>query len=154
MTNPWTVILEARLERLWREGVTTQKIAADLGTSKNSVIGKAHSLGLPPRQSPIIRVYGPPPPPKASRFRRPEQPTIPKVRTVAPAPAAPAAPMKPRYAHCQFIKNAGFPWLFCDHPADRGTYCSDHHTQCHQKIIGDIDLAPWLPSRRGHEAGL
>lgn len=43
------------LRRLWLEGKTASEIALELGPgfSRNSVIGKAHRLGLPPRPSPL-----------------------------------------------------------------------------------------------------
>jgi GcrA cell cycle regulator len=39
------------LERLWAEGLGTEQIADRLGLTKNAVIGKAHRLGLPRRES-------------------------------------------------------------------------------------------------------
>jgi len=50
----WTEEAIARLRELWASGVSCTAIARELGTgSKNSVIGKVHRLGLPPRQSPL-----------------------------------------------------------------------------------------------------
>ena len=43
------------LRLLWDEGVSTPEIGRRLGRSKNSVVGRAHRLGLPARPSPIIR---------------------------------------------------------------------------------------------------
>ena len=39
-----------RLRTLWDEGLSCRKIAYDLDTTKNAVIGKAHRLGLPARE--------------------------------------------------------------------------------------------------------
>jgi GcrA cell cycle regulator len=51
----WTTERVAKLERLWQEGLTTAEIGRLLGISKNAVVGKAHRLRLPSRQSPIRR---------------------------------------------------------------------------------------------------
>lgn len=44
-----------RLRILWDEGLSTLEIARRLGVSKNAVVGKAHRLGLPPREPPVRR---------------------------------------------------------------------------------------------------
>lgn len=55
ISQEWPVKTIARLRGLWDEGLSTSKIAKQLGRSKNSVVGKAHRLNLPSRPSPIIR---------------------------------------------------------------------------------------------------
>lgn len=57
----WTQERVAKLERLWQEGLTTAEIGRALGISKNAVVGKAHRLRLPSRQSPIRREAKPAP---------------------------------------------------------------------------------------------
>ena len=49
----WTPERIGNLENLWAEGHSTAEIGRRLGVSKNAVVGKAHRLGLPGRQSPI-----------------------------------------------------------------------------------------------------
>ena len=49
----WPDAMIQRLRTLWDEGHSTGKIAARLGVSKNSIVGKAHRLALPGRPSPI-----------------------------------------------------------------------------------------------------
>ncbi len=49
----WTEEKVAELTRLWKEGCPTGEIGKRLGVSKNSVVGKAHRLGLDSRPSPI-----------------------------------------------------------------------------------------------------
>ena len=51
----WTANRCAFLEILWCNGATAREIADALGTTKNSVIGKAHRMKLPPRRNPIKR---------------------------------------------------------------------------------------------------
>ncbi len=45
----------APLRKLWAEGKTGTEIAIELGTTRNTVIGKVHRLKLPGRPSPIVR---------------------------------------------------------------------------------------------------
>ena len=49
----WTPERIGELEKLWAEGLSTAEIGRRLGVSKNAVVGKAHRLRLPGRQSPI-----------------------------------------------------------------------------------------------------
>ena len=51
--SPWTPELDERLSALWSQGLTAQMIATALGVSKNSVVGRARRLDLPPRPNPI-----------------------------------------------------------------------------------------------------
>ena len=53
--QPWTVVQLAELDRLWRRGDTASAIGRVLGKTKNSIIGKAHRMGLTSRPSPIVR---------------------------------------------------------------------------------------------------
>lgn len=46
---------EATLRQLWTEGHATAEIGRRMGRSKNSIVGHAHRMDLPPRPSPIIR---------------------------------------------------------------------------------------------------
>ena len=41
------------LTELWSQGVPANEIGRRLGATKNAVVGKAHRLGLPRRESPI-----------------------------------------------------------------------------------------------------
>lgn len=49
----WTEEKIAELTRLWGEGHSTAEIGRRMGCTKNVIVGKAHRLGLPARQSPI-----------------------------------------------------------------------------------------------------
>ncbi|RME94607.1 MAG: hypothetical protein D6773_19395, partial [Alphaproteobacteria bacterium] len=46
----WTDELSAELERLWGDGLTASRIAAELGVTKGAVIGRANRMGLPARK--------------------------------------------------------------------------------------------------------
>lgn len=58
----WTGAAIAKLRQLWATGMSTVKMAAEIGVSKNALVGKAHRLNLPPRPSPIRRGDGAPKP--------------------------------------------------------------------------------------------
>lgn len=49
----WSAHEVAIIRLLWQTGITAAGIANRLGTTRNSVIGKARRLGLAPRPSPI-----------------------------------------------------------------------------------------------------
>ena len=75
------VSMVERLRLLWAEGRPASKIAAELGISKNAVIGKANRLGLAPRLSPLPatsstrgRVALKPRPPQPPSWPRPPGP--------------------------------------------------------------------------------
>ncbi len=53
MTTDWTSERTEQLVALWKEGIPTSQMGRRLGVTKNAVVGKAHRLGLPKRQSPI-----------------------------------------------------------------------------------------------------
>ena len=53
MAVDWTPERTEFLVKLWNEGIPTSQIGRELGVTKNSVVGKAHRLGLAKRQSPI-----------------------------------------------------------------------------------------------------
>lgn len=58
--SPWTPALKCQLAALWMQAepkLSTAEIGRAMGISKNAVVGMAHRMNLPPRQSPIIRVY-------------------------------------------------------------------------------------------------
>ena len=54
----WTDEAIAKLRTLWAEGLSTAEIGRRLNISKNAVVGKAHRLNLPGRESPIHRQQG------------------------------------------------------------------------------------------------
>jgi GcrA cell cycle regulator len=61
MSFMWTATNLQHLREMWGKGVTAAQIAAAIGNpSRNSVVGKAHRLGLAGRPSPIKRMEGEP----------------------------------------------------------------------------------------------
>lgn len=51
--SPWTAEMDARLATMWGAGLSSARIGAELGLTKNAVIGRARRRGLPARPSPI-----------------------------------------------------------------------------------------------------
>src|SRR5215467_13294409 len=56
MTFAWTKEQDDRLTELWNAGDSAATIGAIFGTSRNSVIGRAHRLKLSSRASPRVLV--------------------------------------------------------------------------------------------------
>lgn len=52
----WTEDQDAKLRRLWADGLSSAQIGAAMRMTKNAVVGRAHRLKLPPRPSPIVPV--------------------------------------------------------------------------------------------------
>ena len=108
----WTDEDVASLTKLWADGIPAASIANTLKTTKNSVVNKAHRLGLQsrkqePRTSP-------------QRFIR---------RGLAPKVDLPD-PLKPRTEDpvCTFLSGKEKPWVRCTAPARPGSsYCPEHH---------------------------
>jgi hypothetical protein len=73
----WTEQMIARLRELWAEGHSTAEIGRRMGIGKNSVVGKAHRLGLPARLNPIDRSVSDRQPKPLHRPRH----TLPRERT-------------------------------------------------------------------------
>ena len=44
-----------KLTKLWEQGLSITQIGIRLGVTRNAVVGKVHRMGLPKRQSPIVR---------------------------------------------------------------------------------------------------
>jgi len=122
----WTDENVETLKRLWEEGLSTSQIAAALGDpgAKNSIIGKAHRIGLTPRRS----SYGPkqiaPPkvkPPRTSSGAIPRngrsgmsQPKCKLVATQSEPLPDPCSPAPDSLMLGYFEPNAGCRYLFGD----------------------------------------
>ena len=69
----WTEERLEALKELWAQGLSITQIGLKLGLSRNAVVGKVHRMGLPKRQSPIVRSNKP----KAPRAPIPRRRTVP-----------------------------------------------------------------------------
>lgn len=80
------------LRELWAQGISTAEIGRRLRTSKNSVVGKAHRLGLDARQSPIRSIDRAKRAALETAIRRPAF-TLPPLESVS-RPVEPIAPRR------------------------------------------------------------
>ncbi|HEY2132219.1 MAG TPA: GcrA family cell cycle regulator [Acetobacteraceae bacterium] len=153
----WTADEQALVTQLWAEGHSMGQIARRIGRSKNSVVGKAHRLGLPSRPSPIQRA-GYVPSKRAKRARRAGSVTLaplaslvaaPKPPRKSPVPAPIRAPktespaeIRPgRVEPCCFIMSVK-PVRYCDSPSMGGRpYCPAHWAICHTGTRASDPLA-------------
>lgn len=90
--SPWPE-RDGELEVFWAEGHSTQEIARRMHITKNSVVGRAHRLHLPPRPSPIIRSGLPSVRRQPARVTGPPLPVLASMAGGAPIARAVAAPV-------------------------------------------------------------
>jgi GcrA cell cycle regulator len=82
--SAWPAERIARLRVLWDQSLSTTRIAADLGTTKDAVVGMAHRQKLAARPNPTLpREVKAQPAPRAPRAMLP---TLPSARVAPPAP--------------------------------------------------------------------
>ena len=55
VVSGWTEERLEQLTKLWSQGLSITQIGLKLGVTRNAVVGKVHRMGLPKRQSPIVR---------------------------------------------------------------------------------------------------
>lgn len=148
----WTEARTDRLTELWSEGFSASQIGAEMGVTRNSVIGKVHRLklnlraGLGERKAVPHRTRSP----RRSRgctepqgFRearlRSKLETQPRQAT----PFAPAKPVIPKpeskrltlaelhAGMCKYIEDDFPPYTYCGHFADAGSpWCGFHYALC------------------------
>lgn len=136
--SKWTEASVRQLCELWPDAsLSAAEIGRRMGMSKNMVVGKAHRLELPGRESPIKR-SSTPRVPQPHRLK-PTATLAPLSSMVTPLPAvgalAPLPPPKPiaiRTERCAFPLSDGRPWRFCEAIAEYGSpYCTKHHRICY-----------------------
>lgn len=124
----WTPERIARLRELWDSGMQSSAIALDLGTTRNSVLGKAHRLKLPSRPMPRSPFVQPDAPPEVS-YR--EAMDIDALRAHAETRRAYKLPIPVgavgRAPTCQWTDSNRKPWVFCGCKSAAGySYCDAH----------------------------
>ena len=55
VVSVWNKERLGQLTKLWGQGLSITQIGLKLGVTRNAVVGKVHRMGLPKRQSPIVR---------------------------------------------------------------------------------------------------
>jgi GcrA cell cycle regulator len=149
MTSPWPTH-DATLRKLWTEGHSIAEIGRRMGLSKNAVVGRAHRLDLPSRETPIRRGDGPtkPPKPRVVAKGAVTPPKLAVVETVAPEPpTVEPTPLRaiiraPATRPCCFP--LGHPetpsFRFCEADGVPGKpYCEAHCAVAYQRVPNWID---------------
>jgi hypothetical protein len=134
--NFWTSERIKILQEQWAAGTSARAIAAQLGSGRNAVIGKANRLGLATHVAARLR--------KAQAKRGPKKGSCDTTRKQArapggrPLPQAPLAEARPiRFAdllqyHCRYAVTDDAPFLFCGDVRQRKSpYCAFHHALSH-----------------------
>lgn len=126
--RPWTDALDETLRQLWAEGLTIRAIGKIIDRSRNSVVGRAHRLGLPGRGSPINPPRTAPLPPP--RVRGPTLDVVPQTvaRVLARVYSAPRS--------CQWLDGDEKPWVQCTAPTVPGhSYCLPHCRRAYSGFV-------------------
>lgn len=155
--STWSPERDDRLRVLWGEGLSAEKIALKLGEglTRNSIIGRAHRLHLPPhgpiprtserhRRKPKPRPFKPIPPEEDRKGRQAYMREHTKQQPVAPKapPQTIAAPKSKRLKFyqltnhvCHYIADAAPPYTYCGHLAEPGKrWCKFHYELCVQVV--------------------
>lgn len=172
--SPWPE-RDGELGALWAEGHSTLEIGRRMNITKNSVVGRAHRLGLTARPSPIMR-GDPLTPPRPPKPRRAKGATLPALASVSPAhvtgvavseapmpaPRRTAEPPPPRRIPARARGTGGaklccWPlgdpkdrehFRFCNADADDGMpYCPGHRAIAYLRVRDTSEDAPagWVP---------
>ena len=133
----WTYERIEKLKKLWDEGLTASRIAAELGdVTRNAVIGKAHRLGLSGRMTAKRPKNGI----SIIRKKKIHSTSINKIIEISPVIDEPMNPTS-----FQDIKDGLCRWplgepedvtfKFCGRNTNEGfVYCTSHHKQAYQPL--------------------
>ena len=142
----WPDDRSERLRTLWANGWSARLCAAELGVSRNAIIGRVHRMGLEARGRAV----------KVDRSHMPRKPRkrglhTPHQRDILGKLVSPFAYV-PRAVEVQSLKrdllelaegecrypSDESPTTFCGHPQRKGSsYCAAHHALC---------WVPWRPT--------
>lgn len=156
--SPWTPERTAKLRAMWADGFSTPYIAKLLGggISHNSVIGKAHRLGLGDHantrnRAAVTRNY-------RRRTRRQKlslAPTTPEANSVAPEPLVTFVEPEPVEAQIDTrvtFDHLRFPisqcrWIDGDPSSDHTLYCGAR-TEIGKSYCAEHHARVWVPRQR------
>lgn len=153
----WDEDTVALLKLLWADGLSGLQISEKIrGSTRNSILGKVHRLGLMGRVRPASfvarkrkpRALGEKPSSKPPYTRgRPKMSTPPVLLVESPLPPScqPVTMMELRNHHCRWPigQPAGPATLFCGDRRDVGSYCRFHAT-----LSVTAPRPSWTPERR------
>ena len=130
MLFDWTDEALTKARALWDTGHSCNEIGRAIGTSKNSVVGKAHRLGWSSRPSPIR----PPTGRKPHVGRILDKPTLAPLRSLADVRIATASDpiVLDSRRTCAWIESEPSRHArYCEAPVQRdSSYCAEHHARC------------------------
>lgn len=127
MAIDWTSQRIKTLTKLWDEGHTTSEIGRRLGVTKNSVVGKAHRMSLPKRQSPIARKPSQSKP-KAGAKTAPAAAAKPAAKPKAAAPKIPIEPEEPSIIKLENLQSGMCSWPFNEPGTPEFHFCGEKPT--------------------------
>ena len=133
----WTYERIEKLKKLWEEGLTASRIAAELGdVTRNAVIGKAHRLGLSGRMvskgsSSGISII------RKKRIHLSKSQKMVEILTQADEPVNPVPFLEIKDGLCRWPlgepENSDF--RFCGRSTNEGfVYCRSHHKKAFQPL--------------------
>ena len=139
-TYNWNEGALERLKALWFQGLATREIAERMGCTKNSIIGKAHALGLPhmvrirarrdaekgSKEAPALPKPSPKPKsePKPRRtVRTPKPPFIPSKRELKPTRQDGNVEPQPLMLNIDALQRKSCRWVYGDVAAGDYGYC-------------------------------
>ncbi len=133
LTQPWTMEQLDTLRSMWAEGRTAREIGAVLKRTRNSILGKAHRLGLPKHQGantprkPDTRVG------RVRTFPKQRNKRLPPMHfKVIAVPDTVSVTLNERTGCCYPTTNES-PHLFCNAPKSTGDYCEFHYQLMYPK---------------------
>ncbi len=153
----WTAERVGVLRAQWALGTRVREIARLLGTTRNTVIGKAHRMELPMHAG---SVFHPDAPRKRAEKLKAAKPQVVRARLRVRRVAAPSAPVSPpphplppsspgapvplRLAfaalearHCRYSVSQESPHFFCGHERKgKSAFCAFHHGLCYEPLRG------------------
>lgn len=116
------------IRRLWNIGYSSSKIAAEIGLSRDSVIGAVHRM----RQAGVEIIKKDRPKSKKAIIPKVKAPKLPKKD---PFYDNPVDILGLRRSSCRFIVEEGSTEAtkYCNQKATRASYCPDHYKICYYK---------------------
>ena len=160
-STPWSKADEDKLIAMWKEGIKGAVIAATLGKSRSTILGKVHRMRnyglLDYRDEPKQRAL------EAARKREKEEarpkasrggkrvmqfnpPPMPKIEPIVAPSKAPEIPFDPNKDYptitnltlrmCRHVmtEDTSVNALYCGDPVHRLSYCKGHHARFYHRV--------------------
>ncbi len=145
----WTDEMIDGLRKMWKQGLTTNEIAKQLGVSKNSIVGKVHRLNLTARPSPIKKKEDASPDSQKTAQESTDTKTVVKKITINPVEIKTTMPAAGKDSGCLKLTDLdnhtcrwpmGDPrddnFCFCGKKVRSGqTYCEEHSAIAYVKPV-------------------